>query len=448
MYKKEQIIAALKCYEEEGQSIHRTIRKLGYPEERALKKWIKRPVPEGPIKSRNRVHYSYEEKLTALKRCFELGESPKKVAEEMGLSASCVIFNWYRRHLVEGKIMPMVKREIKKTHQPKPPPDELSELKKENERLQMEVDILKETLNVLKKDPGVDPKELVNREKVVIVDALRNRYSLPKLLSSLNLVRSSYYDARQALARPDKYAELRQVLRDLFENNYGCFGYRRIDRMLRNQNYYVSEKVIRRLMREENLIVRRKKKSQFKSYLGEISPAVPNLLERNFHAAEPNEKWLTDITEFSIPAGKVYLSPIVDCFDGMLVAWNMDQSPNAELADQALRDALKTLDGRKPIVHSDRGSHYRWPDWIKLMNENGLTRSMSKKGCSPDNAACEGFFGRMKNECFYGRKFLGVSIADFMDYLDNYLNWYNEKRIKLSLGGLSPAQYRQSLIAT
>ena len=164
-----------------------------------------------------------------------------------------------------------------------------------------------------------------------------------------------------------------------------------------------------------------------------LSPAVDNLINRNFSAFKPNEKWLTDITEFAIPAGKVYLSPIVDCFDGLLV-------------NSMLDDAAKLLSvGEKPIIHSDRGVHYRWPGWIDRMEKNGFIRSMSKKGCSPDNSACEGVFGRIKNEMFYNADWSGVNISEFIGILNDYLYWYNEKRIKKSLGYLSPIEYRHRL---
>lgn len=137
---------------------------------------------------------------------------------------------------------------------------------------------------------------------------------------------------------------------------------------------------------------------------------VPNILQRHFHAASPNQKWLTDLTEFALPAGKVYLSPVIDCFDGMVHSWTIGTSPNAQLVNNMLEKALATLrPGERPIIHSDRGCHYRWPDWIKRVDDAGLTRSMSRKGCSPDNSACEGFFGRLKNEMFYGRSWDGNS---------------------------------------
>lgn len=199
-------------------------------------------------------------------------------------------------------------------------------------------------------------------------------------------------------------------------------------------------------MQEEYLGVKAKKRRKYSSYQGEISPSVPNVLERDFHADRPNEKWLTDITEFALPAGKVYLSPIVDCFDGMVPCWTIGTSPAAALVNRMLDQAISGLEkGERPLIHSDRGCHYRWPGWISRMEQAGLERPMSKKGCSPDNSACEGLFGRLKNEMFYNRDWAGVSIQEFIDILNEYLIWYNEKRIKISLGNMSPREYRQSL---
>jgi transposase InsO family protein len=199
-------------------------------------------------------------------------------------------------------------------------------------------------------------------------------------------------------------------------------------------------------MKEENLTVQIKKTRKYNSYKGEISPAAENLINRNFHAEYPNQKWLTDITEFSIKAGKAYLSPIIDCFDGMPVAWSIGTSPNAELSNSMLRFAISTLKpGEKPIVHSDRGCHYRWPEWISIMENAGLTRSMSKKGCSPDNAACEGFFGHLKTEMFYNKNWNDTTMEDFIQEVDHYMQWYRADRIKLSLGGLSPLNYRRRI---
>lgn len=155
-------------------------------------------------------------------------------------------------------------------------------------------------------------------------------------------------------------------------------------------------------MREKQLIVKCSKVRKYNSYQGEISQEVPNIVVRNFKSEKLNHKWLTDITEFSIPAGKVYLSPIIECFDGIPVSWNVSTSPDAQLVNTMLDNAIATLPNTAhPLVHTDRGCHYRWPGWIERINRAQLIRSMSKKGCSPDNSVCERFFGRMKNEMFY-----------------------------------------------
>ena len=255
--------------------------------------------------------------------------------------------------------------------------------------------------------------------------------------------KSSYCYSHNVLSN-DKYRELRVQICQVFNENDGRYGSLRIWMALKRNDVVVSEKVVRRIMKEEKLSVRCVKRKKYSSYKGEISPAVPNLINRDFHADKPNEKRLTDITEFSIPAGKVYLSPLVDCYDGMVVSWTIGTSPNAEMANRMLSEGIAALqEDEHPIVHSDRGCHYQWPGWIELMKEAQLVRSMSKKGCSPDNSACEGFFGRMKNEMFYKKDWRGWSINQFIEEVDAYIHWYNEKRINMSLGGMSPLGFRK-----
>ncbi len=165
------------------------------------------------------------------------------------------------------------------------------------------------------------------------------------------------------------------------------------------------------------------------------------------YSEAPDKKWLTDITEFRIPAGKVYLSPIVDCFDGMVISWSIGTQPDAGLVNTMLDAAIKTANEgeERTNIHTDRGAHYRWPGWLTRISDAKLVRSMSRKGCSQDNAACEGFFGRVKTELFYPRDWKAITIEQFIGEVDAYIRWYNEKRIKISLGSLSPIKYRMSL---
>jgi transposase InsO family protein len=234
---------------------------------------------------------------------------------------------------------------------------------------------------------------------------------------------------------------------DIFERNYRCYGYRRMHGSLAKQSVNLSEKVVRRLMKQQSLVPIVRRRRRYGSYMGEISPAPDNLLNRDFSASAPNEKWLTDITEFQIPAGKVYLSPMIDCFDGMVVSWSISTRPDAELVNTMLDAAIQsvTVGSDRPVVHSDRGGHYRWPGWLSRIAEAQLVRSMSRKACSPDNAACEGFFGRLKTEWFYSRDWLGFTIEEFVAALDAYIRWYNEVRVKISLGSCSPVEYRRKL---
>ncbi|BEP95429.1 hypothetical protein GmRootA79_38130 [Acidovorax sp. A79] len=135
-------------------------------------------------------------------------------------------------------------------------------------------------------------------------------------------------------------------------------------------------------MKQESLVVAKPTRRRYTSYLGEISPAPENIISRDFQAAVPNEKWLTDSTEFQIPAGKVYLSPIIDCFDGMVVSWTIGTSPDAELVNTMLDAAIETVAQTtdRPVVHSDRGGHYRWPGWLSRMNDANLTRFDVQQG--------------------------------------------------------------------
>lgn len=446
-YTQEQISTALLLLKATG-SPAKVIQTLGYPSSPMLYHW-RDSYPEY-YNAPNQRHWkqaSYELKQNVIKRCAIDGEPVKLVAEEIGYTPS-LIYKWLREYGEKGHFLPMKKTPANINVDPTDiyTAEDLNALKAQLLDMQMEIDILKETINVLKKDPGVDQTALTNREKAVIIGALKNKYSLPTLCRKLNLAKSSYYYQEKAIHAEDKYFNLRQKIIQLFHDNRDIFGYRKIHMLLRKEGTIVSEKIVRRIMKEEALIVKQRHKQKYNSYKGEITPAVDNVINRDFHAEKPNQKWLTDITEFSIKAGKVYLSPLIDCLDGMPVSWTIGVSPNAELVNTMLKKAIATLDPEeKPIVHSDRGCHYRWPEWIKIMEDAGLVRSMSKKGCSPDNSACEGFFGHLKTEMFYGRNWDQYSIDEFIHEVDSYMHWYCKDRIKSTLGGLSPLDYRRSM---
>lgn len=370
-----------------------------------------------------------------------------EVAVMLGVSAP-TISNWKKKYVVGGKM-----------DVPEIDPDEIEglgdqkiddmtedEIKEYIHKLELKAAVLEGTVKVLKAE-GIE--DLANDEKAAIIDALPKKFSVTEALNVLGISSSSYYYCKSKPRRTDRYERARAAIREEFALVRGKRGYRYIRQRLREREepIRISGKTVRRLMAEEGCRVSySKKKRSYSSYEGEISKAPANLVARDFHADAPNKLWLTDITQFSIPAGKVYLSPVIDCFDGMPVAWKIGTSPSAGMANSMLEEACAHLEeGESPICHSDRGCHYRWPGWIEICSEKGVVRSMSKKGCSPDNAAMEGFFGRLKNEFFYDRDWRGVSLKGFMSQLDRYMRYYRDERIKESLGWMSPMQYRKSL---
>lgn len=229
---------------------------------------------------------------------------------------------------------------------------------------------------------------------------LKDDYPLGVLLRRLELAKTSYYYHIKEFNEGDEYCEIRACIREEFEASQKTYSYRRLWMALRRRArpIVVSEKVVRKIMREEGLrvIYHKRPRRRWSSYAGELSEAPKNLVAREFCAPAPNTPWLTDTTQFSLPSFKCYLSPILDCFDGKVVAWEVSKNPDAKLANITLDEAIATLQGERPIFHSDRDAHYRWPGWIKRCNKAGITRPMSKKGCSPDNSAMEEFFGRLK----------------------------------------------------
>ncbi|NLG89795.1 MAG: IS3 family transposase [Clostridiaceae bacterium] len=461
IFSEEEKQRAVNYYLEHGRSVSRTVKKLGYPSRPVLDKWILDIAPEKKKHCRSggsTVKYSREQKEQAVISLCSRDKPAKEVATEHGTTRES-LYNWKSQLLKGERIYSMNKNKSDKlkgnlsidvdVSELRAVKDDLlsqvDELQKEVYRLKIERDIYEKAAEIIKKDQGINLKTLTNREKAIIINALREVYPLKELLEMMCMAKSSYCYQVKTI-NFDKYTDLRMKVKKIFKESARRYGYRRIHSVLKTLGTTVSEKVIRRIMREENLVVPNTKRKRYSSYKGEISPEVENIINRKFHADKPNHKWLTDITEFHIPAGKIYLSPIIDCFDGLPVSWTIGTSPSAELVNTMLDEAILSLrEDEKPIIHSDRGSHYRWPGWIERMEKAELTRSMSKKGCSPDNSACEGFFGRLKNEMFYGYSWAGVTISEFIEELDKYIRWYAEKRIKISLGGMSPLDYRRSL---
>jgi len=207
----------------------------------------------------------------------------------------------------------------------------------------------------------------------------------------------------------------------------------------------LSGKTVLRLMREESRFcqVRRKK---YRSYRGEVGKTAPNVLQREFKAEAPNQKWVTDVTEFKIAGLKQYLSPVIDLFNSEVVAYSLMPTPALPLVNEMLGKAIATLpQAAKPIIHSDQGWQYQHRSYRATLQAHGLQQSMSRKGNCLDNAMAENFFGHFKEEFLRRRKF--DSLTHFKEELARYIAWYNNERIQLKLKGLSPVEYRTQSLA-
>lgn len=353
----------------------------------AVVNWAK-AAGVAPPPRKKAVYLPFDRKMELVAR-LEAGERAADLAAEAGVTAAAVS-GWRRRLREEGALSLMTDSDIAaRAPEPREAPSELEELRARCEELELRNAVLEGTIDILKKDPGADLSALTAAERAALADRLRGRFGLRAALAALSLPRSTFYDRLAAASAPDPYAAPRAA--------------------------------------------------RYSSYAGEEGrAAAPNLLLvdagrdlHDFSAAAPGEVLVTDITEFRLPDDprKVYLSPAVDLFDGDVAAFSVGTSPSKALVAEMLAGAVAAAGGGFTL-HSDRGWHYRTPDWVRACGEAGVERSMSRKGHSPDNAACEGFFGRLKVEFFHGRDWRGVSAERFAAELAEWIRWYREGRLK------------------
>jgi len=268
---------------------------------------------------------------------------------------------------------------------------------------------------------------------------LRQHFPLAGLLKLAGIARSTFYYQKAAQAC-DKHAGLKKQIADIYTHHKGRYGYRRITSVIRQLGKKVNHKTVQGLMGKLGLksLVRPKK---YRSYKGEVGHAAPHLLNRRFDATDANQKWVTDVTEFKVSGEKLYLSPVMDLYNGEIIAFETAKRPEFALVGNMLKKALKKLQpGQKPILHSDQGWQYRMPAYQHALREKNVVQSMSRKGNCLDNAAMESFFAVLKSELFYLNTF--STVDELQTSLKQYIHYYNHDRIKMKLKGLTPVQYR------
>ena len=270
------------------------------------------------------------------------------------------------------------------------------------------------------------------------------RFRLDLLLETARLARSTYYYHVKQLDKPDKDQELKAEIQSIFTEHKGNYGYRRIHLELRNRAYVVNHKRVQRLMKVLNLQAIIRKKRKYSSHKGDVGKKAENLIQRQFEGSKPMEKCYTDVTEFAIPASpqKLYLSPVLDGFNSEIIAYNLSTSPNLEQVKAMLNQAFSEDHYTNTILHSDQGWQYQHDSYHRFLESKGIQPSMSRKGNIPDNGMMESLFGILKSEMFYGYEKHFRSLEDLEQAIIDYIDYYNNKRIKVKLKGLSPVQYR------
>lgn len=254
------------------------------------------------------------------------------------------------------------------------------------------------------------------------------------------MARSTFYYHVKQLQKPDEYEVVRKRIRAIFNEHKARYGYRRITAQLRNEGSNINHKTVQKLMNQMGLQARRKR-LRYNSFKGEVGTIAPNVLNRNFQADEPNLKWATDVTQINIKGDKLYLSALLDMFNGEIVSYSMSRSPNLNLVISMLSKAFnaREINGNL-ILHSDQGFQYQHWRYQTELQKRSITQSMSRKGNCLDNAVMENFFGLMKNELLYKQEW--NTVEQFEKALRSYIDYYNNDRIKLRLKGMSPVQFR------
>lgn len=275
------------------------------------------------------------------------------------------------------------------------------------------------------------------------------KYTFVKIsiwLKIANLPKTSFYEWKKKLNNSfDKDKNIKIKITEIVTKSKKRYGYRRLVLALKNKGLIVNHKKVLRITRELNLLCSkfRNRFKKYSSYKGHVGKIAPNDVNRKFSTSKQNVLWLTDVTEFRIKGKdeKIYLSPILDVFNGEIISFSISKHPNTDFTNKSLDNALKKFQDLSGLtIHSDQGFHYQHKSWTNRLENRLIKQSMSRKGNCLDNSPMENFFSLLKQEMFYGEKF--NSYEELIKEIKSYIKWYNEDRIKIKLNGMSPVEYR------
>lgn len=374
---------------------------------------------------------------------------------DLGLRSNGILYNWMREYKKNGYNVVIKKKGRHPTHEQKPHPitQGFGEADQAARRRKLEIAYC-ECLRKKTKRLGSE----TSREIAQAITELRQEFgvSLDYIFNTLAqnqdlplIARSTYYKVVKTKDKTVKRPKFFVRLKEIFDYHQRRYGYRRVAMQLRKEGYQVTDRAVRYWMHKFDLKGRRRNKRRYSSYKGTIGKIAPNLIRRKFFAPLPNMKWYTDITEFHLNDEKLYLSPILDGCGGDIVSYSISRHPDMNLVMTMLDKAFaKEKALNNCIFHTDQGCQYQSPAYQRALKLHGITQSMSRKGNSLDDGLMENFFGLLKTEMFYDQEYKYHNLEELTKAIEEYIEYYNNERIKSRLKGLTPIEYRNQALVS
>ena len=398
--------------------------------------------------------YSPEFKKNAVKRVLLDGETKKSVAIDLGLTSTCQIRDWVNK-VKENGYTSLERMRGWQWHEKEDnggtrerkqgtPREELEAYNRELIRKKIEC-LSFSKRKIKKEDIAKVITELRQELKcslIFILDTIKANDKFPQI------TKSDYYYQLSKTDKDTKNDDIMNRIISIFYEHKQWYGYRRITLQLKKEGFNINDKKVRRLMSRMDLKAKKRNKRRYSSYKGTVGKIADNLIQRDFFANKPNEKWYSDITEFNHFGTKIYLSPILDGYAGDIVSYEISKSPNLKQVTDMINEAFNKYDDLSNLIfHTDQGWQYQHESYQKLLTDKGVKQSMSRKGNSIDDGLMENFFGLLKTEMYYDQEDEYKTIDDLIKAIEDYIYYYNNDRIKSRLKGLTPIEYRnQALI--
>ena len=398
--------------------------------------------------------WSPEEKYELVARVIA-GDTITSVAYTVGINSG-LLAQWIRKYKIWGYNGLVGRRKGRKPKESAMKKMNINNPRKLNESEYEELIRLRAEITYIKAENEAIKKEIALREEreAALLKAKKQQssknskkkgYLLKHLLKAMNMTRSTYYfEINKTDPVAIRNEELLLVIKKIFVENKGRYGVRRVYMELKNRGYNVNHKRVQRLMHDAGLFGKRPKE-KYHSYKGEVGKVADNVINRNFSTTLPLQKWTTDVSQFNFSWGKCYLSPILDMNTNEIISYDLALSPNLEqikrMLDKAF-DKYSSVNGL--ILHSDQGWQYQHAYYRNRLKEHGIIQSMSRKGNCYDNCIMETFFGRIKTELYYGFEKDYTSFEEFAIAIDEYIDYYNSKRIQAKTKWMPPVKYREA----